>query len=97
MLFLLSQSGLVSRLFADLGFIDVPSDFPVLVRDRLGIGIILAYLWKEVPFIALILIATLQSVGEDYEEAARTLGARPLQRFRRVTFPLMRPALVSSA
>ena len=45
----------------------------------------------------MILLATLQALGDDYEDAARTLGARPWQRFRHVTLPLIRPALVSSS
>lgn len=97
MLFLLSQSGLLARIGAHLGVIGSPSEFPILVRDGCGIGIIVAYLWKEVPFVGLILLATLQALGDDYEDAARTLGARPWQRFRHVTLPLIRPALVSSS
>ena len=97
MLFLLSQSGLISRIAAWAGVIEAPSRFPVLVRDRLGVGIIIAYLWKEIPFMGLILLATLQSLGEDYDDAARTLGANRVQRFRMVTLPLIGPSLLSSS
>lgn len=97
MLFLLSQSGLLARIGAEIGALQSPADFPVLVRDGYGIGIIIAFLWKEVPFIGLIVLATLQALGEDYEEAARTLGAGRWQRFRRVTLPLIMPTLVSSS
>jgi len=96
-LFLLSQSGLLSRLGAQIGLIERPADFPILVRDRFGIGIILAYVWKELPFIGVIVLAVLESLGEDYEESARTLGANAWQRFRYVTLPLIAPALLSSA
>jgi putative spermidine/putrescine transport system permease protein len=97
MLFLLSQSGLLARIGAQLGVLRSPAAFPVLVRDGSGIGIILAYLWKEVPFIGLIVLATLQSLGEDYEDSARSLGAGLWQRFRRVTLPLIAPSLASSS
>ncbi len=40
---LLSQSGLLARAAAAAGLIAVPADFPVLVRDRYGLGIILDY------------------------------------------------------
>lgn len=96
-LFLFSQSGLAARVGAALGVIDSPADFPVIVRDGWGLGIILAYIWKETPFIALILLAVLRSLGEDYEEGARTLGANRFQRFRYITLPLLMPALVSSS
>src|SRR4029453_16558255 len=49
-----AQSGLLARAAFALGFIDAPSAFPVLVNDGAGIGIIVAYAFKEVPFIALV-------------------------------------------
>ena len=95
-LMLLSQSGLASRLLTALGIIDGPGAFPELVYDRGGIGIILVYVWKQIPFVGLFALAVLQSVGEDYEAAARTLGARPLQAVRHVLVPLIAPGLLPS-
>jgi putative spermidine/putrescine transport system permease protein len=97
MLFLLSQSGLLSRLLATMGLVNTPSDFPVLVRDRAGLGIIIAYTWKEVPFVGVIVLAVLQSLGAEYENVARNLGAGPWQCFRTVTLPLITPALLSAS
>jgi putative spermidine/putrescine transport system permease protein len=96
-LFLLSQSGLLSRLGAQLGLLQQAADFPILVRDRYGIGIIIAYVWKELPFMGVIVLAVLQSLSENYEDSARTLGANGWQRFRYVTLPLISPALLSSS
>jgi putative spermidine/putrescine transport system permease protein len=97
MLFLLSQSGLLSRLGAQVGLLDGPSDFPIVVRDRLGVGIILSYVWKEVPFIGVIVLAVLRSLSRDYEDIARTLGANGWQRFIYVILPLIAPALLSTS
>jgi len=96
-LFVLSQSGLLSRLGAQMGLLHTPAQFPVLVRDRYGLGIIAAYVWKELPFIGVIVLAVLESLSQDYEDSARTLGAGAWQRFRHVTLPLITPALVSSS
>jgi putative spermidine/putrescine transport system permease protein len=96
-LFLLSQSGLISRLGAQIGLLDGPSDFPILVRDRFGIGVILSYVWKEVPFVGVIVLAVLQSLSEDYEDIARNLGANAWQRFVHVIVPLIGPALLSTS
>jgi len=96
-LFLFSQSGLVSRAARLLGLIDQPSVFPVLVRDSAGIGVVIAYLWKEVPFMALVVLAALQSAGSSYEDSAKTLGASPWQRFRYITLPVIAPSLVASS
>ncbi|MEL6404333.1 MAG: ABC transporter permease subunit [Chloroflexota bacterium] len=97
MLFLLSQSGLLARAGAAAGFIERPNEFPILVRDSLGLGIIITYVWKEVPFIGIIVLAVLQSLGKDYEDAALNLGANQWQRFRYVTLPLILPALLSAS
>lgn len=96
-LFLFSQSGLLSRLGTQIGLYEAPSDFAVLVRDPYGIGIILSYVWKEVPFIGVIVLAVLQSMIQDYEDSARNLGASRWQRFRYVTLPLIAPSLLSTS
>lgn len=94
---LVTQSGLISRLFATAGLLEVPAQFPVLVFDRAGVAIILTYLWKEIPFIGLVVLAILKSVGPQYEELAQTLGANRRQRFWYVLMPLMMPGLLSTS
>ena len=94
---LLSQSGVLSRAVTALGLISSPSGFPELVYDRGGIGIIAVYVWKQVPFVGLFALAVLQSVGEDYEAAARSLGARPFQAVRHVLVPLIVPGLLPAS
>jgi len=94
---LVTQSGLISRGFAAAGLISEPAEFPVLVFDRPGVAIILSYLWKEIPFIGLVVLAILKSVGPQYEELAQTLGANTWQRFWYVLLPLMLPALLSTS
>jgi putative spermidine/putrescine transport system permease protein len=97
MLMLFSQSGLVSRALGEAGLVASPREFPALTRDPYGIGIILAYVWKEVAFFGVVVLAILRSVGEDYEAVARSLGAGPWQRFRTVTWPLIAPGLLSAS
>ena len=97
MLLLLAQSGLIARWAGALGIIQTPADFPVIVRDRYGIGIILTYLGKEIPFLTLLILATLRTQSDGYLLVAQNLGANAWQRFRLVTFPLVRPALVSGS
>lgn len=96
-LFLFSQSGLLSRTGAQLGLLDFPKDFPVVVRDKYGIGMMLSFVWKEVPFIGVIVLAVLQSLGVDYEDLARSLGANQWQRFRYVILPLVMPGMLSGS
>ena len=93
----IAPSGLLARGAYAFGFIQQPADFPALINDRYGAGIVLAYVLKEAPFIALMTLALLARLGDEYEQAARTLGASAWQRFRRVTLPLVAPAVVSSS
>jgi len=96
-LFLFSQSGFLARLGHLAGLIQVPADFPALVFDPYALGIILEYVWKSSVFIGIILLAALQSIGEEYEDVAQTLGANRWQRFRHVTLPLLRPAILAAS
>jgi putative spermidine/putrescine transport system permease protein len=94
---LVTQSGLLSRIGTGLGLIDNPSEFPALVFDRGGIAIIFTFLWKEVPFIGLVVLAILLGVGPQYEEIAQTLGANRWQRFWYVLLPLILPGVLSTS
>jgi putative spermidine/putrescine transport system permease protein len=96
-LYLFSQSGTFARFGHVAMLIERPSDFPAMVFDPYAIGIILQYVWKEVPFIGLILLANMQTIGEDYESVARSLGASRWQAFRHVLLPLIRPGLLSAS
>jgi len=89
-----SQTGLGARLAASLGLIGEPSQFPALLYDRYSAGIILTYVWKETPFIALVVLAALRGVTGELEEVARTLGANAWQRFWHVVFPVISPAVL---
>jgi putative spermidine/putrescine transport system permease protein len=90
---LLTQSGLFARLFYHAGWLEQPSEFPALVFDRWQITTILVYVWKEVPFIGVVILAVLKGVGREYEEMAQTLGASGWQRFRYVLLPLIMPGI----
>lgn len=92
-----SQTGLGARLAAALGLIGEPREFPALLYDRYSIGIILTYVWKEVPFIALVVLAALRGVAGELEEVARTLGASAWQRFWYVVFPVISPGVIAAS
>lgn len=97
LIYLISPSGLVARMLHWLGLIRVPDDFPLLINDRAGIGIVLAYLLKELPFVTVMILTLLSRIGSDFDEVARTLGATTWQRFRHVTLPMLAPAALSSS
>jgi multiple sugar transport system permease protein len=58
------------------------------------IVMIVADVWKTAPFMALLLLAGLQIIPSEIYEAAKVDGATAWQRFRRITLPLLTPALL---
>jgi len=94
---LLAPSGLISRLLLALGWIQTDQDFPLLVNDNANIGVMIHFLWKEIPFITLVLLAVLRGINPAYEMQARALGASPWKCFWNVTLPMMKPGILSAS
>lgn len=77
--------GLADRLVGGLPF--------DLVRDSAGVGIIAVYVYKETPFLALLVAAAWDRDTQEREEAARALGADRWARWRWVVWPSVRASL----
>jgi len=58
------------------------------------IVIIIADVWKTAPFMALLILAGLQTIPGEIYEAARVDGASKWQRFIKITLPLLKPAIL---
>ncbi len=58
------------------------------------VAIVVADVWKTTSFAALILLAGLQSIPQELYDSARVDGANAWQRFRTITLPMLRPALL---
>jgi multiple sugar transport system permease protein len=56
-------------------------------------SLIAANVWRAIPFVAITLLAGLQTISPSLYEAALLDGATPLQQFRRITLPLLMPIL----
>ena len=73
-----------------------------IVGDRFGLGVILVYVVKEIPFLVLLVMAALDGATDDLDEAARSLGAGWRDRWRfvlgpRLAWPVGLGALVVAA
>jgi len=67
-------------------------------RLALGLGtVIVSHIAFMVPFVTLVVQARLQGFDKAYEEAAMDLGANEWITFRRVTFPMILPGVLSGA
>jgi multiple sugar transport system permease protein len=58
------------------------------------IVMIVADVWKTAPFMALLILAGLQTIPSEIYEAAKVDGAKAMQRFTRITLPLLMPAIL---
>ena len=90
-----SQSGLVSRVTNHFGLTDGTSDFPIVTNDPFGYGIILSYLWKEIPFMCVLILSALRGPVTSLDETAKTLGASYGYRLRKIILPYIFPAILS--
>ena len=89
---LFSGVGPVSRAVEVLGF----GSGELLLLDN-GVLLTVAVFvdaWRTAPLVGLLLLAGLGTIPEDVYEAARVDGANALQRFFRITLPLLRPVLL---
>ncbi len=93
---ILSNSGVLPRILYSIGMIENTSEFSSLLYDKNGIGIIISYLWKEIPFVALTTYTVLGRISDEFLEAANDLGATNRQTFFLVTLPLLMPSILSS-
>src|SRR5438477_5131152 len=87
-----SQFSIVSWSLRKIGLIASNIDF---LGDTWNArwSVIFANIWRGVPFIAITLLAGLQTVSPSLYEAATIDGATPWQRFRYVTYPLLTPII----
>ncbi len=87
-----AQFSIVSWALVKAGLIDRYIDFlgdPWLAR----FSTIAANIWRGVPFVAICLLAGLQTISPSYYEAASLDGASDWQQFRYVTLPLLTPII----
>jgi multiple sugar transport system permease protein len=87
-----AQFSVVSWVLVKAGIMDTYIDFlgqPWLAR----LSTIAANIWRGVPFVAICLLAGLQTIPASLYEAAALDGATPWQRFRFVTLPLLTPII----
>ena len=90
---ILSQTGLAARFAHVLGLLEDYAQFPQLLFTPSYLGTILAYLWKETPFVAYFVLAFMSGISDTLGEAAENLGASSLRSFWEVTLPLSIPVI----
>ena len=91
-----SQSGLCSRLLYMMGFFSSQEAFPALLYEKNSIGIIMAYLWKGVPFVCYFVLPSMSGIDPVLYEAADSMGAAKRKKFFHITLPICLPAILGA-
>ena len=87
---IMSFHGIFNEVLVRLGIIAEPLR---LTHDDWGLGVLFIQVWKNLPFLTLILTAVLTNIPPDLEAAAKNLGAGPFAVFRHVLLPLSIPGI----
>jgi multiple sugar transport system permease protein len=87
-----AQFSVISWALVELGVIDSPINFLGDVENARA-SVIAANIWRGIPFVAITLLAGLQTISPSLHEAATLDGATGWQRFRYVTLPMLSPLI----
>ena len=85
--------GVLNDLLAKLGIIKEPIAWLANTKFVLG-SVIVAELWRGIPFFAISLLAAMQGLPDDIYEAARVDGSTKFQTFRFITLPMLNNTIV---
>lgn len=88
------QFGMISGLLQRFGLTDGPVAFLAYGSTAFWATII-TDVWIGVPMVTIYFLAAMQAIPKDLDEAAWTDGASRWTRFRRITLPLMSPAIIT--
>ncbi len=87
-----AQDSIISFLLTQLGIIDTNINF-LGTANNARASVIGANIWRGIPFVAITLLAGLQTISPTLYEAATIDGATRMQMFRKITFPLLTPII----
>jgi trehalose/maltose transport system permease protein len=87
------QYGVINDILVNLHLIDHKIAW-TSTPDTAMIAVLVVDIWKTTPFMALLILAGLQTVPQDIYEAARIDGVHPIKVFWKITLPLIRPAVM---
>jgi multiple sugar transport system permease protein len=88
-----AQNGIVNAVLLYLGIVDDPVAFFANLRT-VWPSIVTIIVWNTVPLVAITLLASLQSIPDELNEAAALDGASRWQQFRHITLPFLMPTIM---
>lgn len=89
-----AQFGFINQLLMSMGFIE--SNISFLSESTAIVTVIVVRIWQGTPFVVISLLAALQTIPEDIQEAADLDGTTVFQKFRYITLPYIMPVLTTT-
>ncbi|TCL56666.1 multiple sugar transport system permease protein [Kineothrix alysoides] len=90
--FMWQNDGIINRILVDVLHL-FPSKPYWLTGPAVMVAIIIPTIWRQVPFVMLMLLAGLQQIPDEFYEAAKIDGAGAWRCFRHITLPLLKSVL----
>ncbi|MBY6037947.1 ABC transporter permease subunit [Fictibacillus nanhaiensis] len=87
------QNGIVAKVFEEIGLIDRMTDLLTSSNGAM-FSVIFADVWKTTPYMALLLLAGLQTIPSSLYEAAAIDGASKWKQFVKITLPLLKSSIL---
>lgn len=88
-----TERGYLNTFLQSLGLLEKPFIFLQYGSPWALIAIVLAEVWRATSIVFVILVAGLQGIPKEYDEAAEVFGASWLRRLWHVTLPMLRPSI----
>lgn len=88
-----ADQGYLNSALAGLGLGGTFSWLSYQSESTMLLAVVLAEIWRSTALVLIIIVAGLQMIPREYDEAAQVFGGSAWQRFRHVTLPLIRPSL----
>lgn len=89
------STGIVNHILVSSGVIDEPVKW-ITAAGPAFLAIVIADVWKTSPYMSLQLLSGLQTIGKEMYEAASIDGANAVQKFIKITLPMLKPVLLVS-
>ncbi|MGL4998383.1 ABC transporter permease [Cetobacterium sp.] len=87
------KRGILNNLLLKMNIIRTIDDFPILTNDYNGIGIIITYVWKALPFMTMMSLPIVFKANKKWESLGIIYNLTDVDFFRKIVLPLVFPTL----
>ncbi|MGL5904870.1 MAG: ABC transporter permease [Cetobacterium sp.] len=87
------KRGLLNNFLLNTNLIETINDFPILTNDKLGVGIIITYVWKSLPFMVMMSSPIVFRAEKKWNSLGIIYNLSHLQFFKKIILPLVFPSI----